>query len=384
VTLILDHIAILVPDCLEWVFLKKRQNRRIAMQLSRNVFAGLTLLALSSAAHAHQTPPPNDIRCFIMGTMSLSSKDSAQRNNGSVVAAYYFGKLEAFSRQEIEDAMFSEGQALTQSDFVQSETQRCSKALGERTEMMKEIGPNLIRRGNEMTKPLTSPLSPPPTPAPSPPLAHDLAAPPPAPTTALSSPPTGRTPPKQDPNYPLHLGEQYYPVESRRLGEEGTCVVRLHVGEDGYIRATQLVSSTGFERLNAACLSSFDDGRMIPATVDGKPATSWYLLKVNWKLSGSLSITPQIRDDYNLKVGPDDYPAISRKLHQEGDCVVHVTIERDGAPSSVSVTKSTGYAPLDQACLAAVQQAQFIAARLQGKMFTASTDINISWRLPSP
>jgi hypothetical protein len=41
-------------------------------------------------------------------------------------------------------------------------------------------------------------------------------------------------------------------------------VVRLLVNVDGYIRATQLLSSTGFERLNAACLSSFTDGRMIP------------------------------------------------------------------------------------------------------------------------
>ena len=163
-------------------------------------------------------------------------------------------------------------------------------------------------------------------------------------------------------------------------------MVRLLVNVDGYIRATQLLSSTGFERLNAACLSSFTDGRMIPATKEGKAVTSWYNLRVNWRLNSNgngISTTPQIQDDYELKTGLENYPPLSRKLHQEGDCVVRVTVASDGTPNNVNVTKSTGYAPLDQACLSAVQQAQFTPARLEGKAFTTPTDINISWRLSS-
>jgi TonB family protein len=128
--------------------------------------------------------------------------------------------------------------------------------------------------------------------------------------------------------------------------------VRLLVDVDGYIRATQ---------------------------------TSWYNLRVNGRLNGNgLSITPQIRDDDELKAGLDNYPPLSRKLHQEGDCVVRVTVESNGTPSNVNVTKSTGYAPLDKACLSAVQQAHFVPARQEGKTLAASTDININWRLPSP
>jgi TonB family protein len=188
-----------------------------------------------------------------------------------------------------------------------------------------------------------------------------------------------------DPKHPLHIGEEYYPLESRKHREEGSCLVRLQVDADGYIRATQLLTSTGFPRLNAACLSSAIDGRMIPATVGGKPTPSWHLLRVNWRLTGlGFNDVPRIRDDYQLKVAIDDYPPLSRKLHQEGDCVVHVTVERDGPPSNVTVTKSTGYAPLDQACITAVQQAQFIAARQTPGIVSASTDIDINWRLPSP
>lgn len=214
------------------------------------------------------------------------------------------------------------------------------------------------------------------------------AAPAPASSSKLAIPdslaPQDR-PASLDPRHPLHIGEEYYPIASRRLGEEGTCVIRLQVDADGNIRATQLVTSTGFPRLNAACLSSTIDGRLIPATVGGKPAASWFLFRVNWRLNGPLlNPTPRIRDDYYLNVGPDYYPTASRTLHQEGDCIVHVTVDQDGPPSTVTVTKSTGYASLDQACISAVQQAQFIAARQDPEIISASTDIGIVWRLASP
>lgn len=216
-----------------------------------------------------------------------------------------------------------------------------------------------------------------------------LPAPPTGTPRAVSAPTTtavtGRTPARIDPSHPLRIGEEYYPPESRRLHEEGICVVRLQVDADGHIRATQLLSSSGFERLNQACLTGFTDGRLLAATLDGKPVATWVAIPVVWRLTNNnLDITPQIRADYHLKIGPDDYPPISLKLHQEGDCVVHVTVGVDGTLSSVAVIKSTGYEPLDQACAAAIAQAPFIPARLSGTPFAASTEINISWRFPWP
>jgi TonB family protein len=157
------------------------------------------------------------------------------------------------------------------------------------------------------------------------------------------------------------------------------------VDADGHLPATQLVSSTGFERLDAACLSAFAEGRLIPKTVDGKPVSSWVLIPINWKLTGKVfTATPQIAEDYRLKVGLEDYPPRSRKLHQEGDCVVHVEVAKDGTLSNVALTKPTGYEPLDQACVSAIQQAQFIPGHQGRTPIAASTDINISWRLPTP
>jgi TonB family protein len=336
----------------------------------------LTLAGQAWAQVPYELPPTPDIRCLIVGMTLSNTTDTNRRISEAMLAMFYFGRLDRFQPKDIGDAIAQEAITWTPADF-QSEEARCGKELGDKAQSMNEAGKNLIRLGKHMDKEPDSstdatPATPPPAPASSPILTP-------------TAPSVSKTPPMQDPKHPLHIGEEYYPVESKRLGEEGSCVVRLQVGTDGYIRATQLLSSTGYQRLNAACLSSFTDARMIPATVDGKPAESWYLFRVNWKLNGlGFNNTPRIRDDYHLKVGPDDYPALSRKLHQEGDCVVHVTVEHDGPPSNVTITKSTGYAPLDQACLTAVQQAQFIAARQAGGTVPGSADINITWRLPSP
>ena len=102
------------------------------------------------------------------------------------------------------------------------------------------------------------------------------AAAPPLPTppkVTARAPPTGGTPPRIDPSHPLRIGEEYYPPESRRLQEEGLCVVRIEVDPDGHIRATQLLSSSGFERLNAACLAGFAGGRLLAIPLAGNSSS---------------------------------------------------------------------------------------------------------------
>jgi TonB family protein len=213
----------------------------------------------------------------------------------------------------------------------------------------------------------------------------DQSAPKPSTQTAEpgTAPASPDSPARVDPKHPLRIGEEFYPLESRMNVEEGTCLLRLQVDSEGYIRATQLLSPTGFSRLNAACLSSTNSGRLIPATVAGKPVASWFVFRVSWRLSGAtFAERPRIRDDYQLKVGPDYYPPLSRKLHQEGDCIVHVSIKKDGPPSTVTLSKSAGYDPLDQGCLAAIKEAQFVAARQNEDIIPSSTDIDIAWRLP--
>ena len=200
-----------------------------------------------------------------------------------------------------------------------------------------------------------------------------------------------KTLPRMDSNHPLKMGAQYYPPESKRLGETGMCLVRVEIDADGVIRATQLLSATGFGRLDSACLTAVMNGRLTPATAEGKPVFFWLEIPIFWTLGepprrphfGNIFLVPTIRSDYQLKIGPDNYPPESRQTHQEGDCAVHGYVRKDGTANNVSISQSAGFAALDQACIAAIQQARFLPAHANGAAIGAFVDINISWRLPT-
>jgi len=90
---------------------------------------------------------------------------------------------------------------------------------------------------------------------------------------------------------------------------------------------------------------------------------------------------PIAQTDYELQVGPRFYPDTSKAMHQQGDCTVHVFVKEDGTTSNITVTKSTRFATLDQACVIAIQQALFVPAHEYGAAVAAWADINIMWRL---
>jgi TonB family protein len=199
---------------------------------------------------------------------------------------------------------------------------------------------------------------------------------------------------RYDKNRPIQLGENY-PAESRRLHEAGICGVRVEVDTAGDVLATQLISSSGFERLDAACLRDFANGHLLPAAINGTPVTSWASIPVAWNIAGAVHTyraqkfndeqlpLPIVQRDYELHVGPRFYPDTSRAMHQQGDCSVHVLVNEDGTKTNITITKSTRFATLDQACILAIQHAKFVPAHKNGIAVAAWTDINIIWRLPS-
>ncbi len=108
-----------------------------------------------------------------------------------------------------------------------------------------------------------------------------------APTPVIAPP----APPKAagtrmgvDPKHPLHIGEDYYPDASKRANEEGRCIVQLTVGVDGRIIDQSIKQSSGFPRLDEACIKGVKGLRMKPATEDGKPVQSTGDLPIVWKL----------------------------------------------------------------------------------------------------
>jgi protein TonB len=65
-----------------------------------------------------------------------------------------------------------------------------------------------------------------------------------------------------------------YPPLSRRLGETGKVVLRVDLDETGRVSAAQVISSSGFNRLDAAALTAVKSWRCAPARRDGQAVRS--------------------------------------------------------------------------------------------------------------
>ena len=108
----------------------------------------------------------------------------------------------------------------------------------------------------------------------------------PPPPVAVAAPPRPGTSIKQDPKHPLRIGEDYYPDASKRANEEGRCIVLMTVAVDGKITNESIQSSSGFPRLDEACLKGVHGQHMLPATEDGKPVEKTVSIPIVWKLTG--------------------------------------------------------------------------------------------------
>jgi periplasmic protein TonB len=65
----------------------------------------------------------------------------------------------------------------------------------------------------------------------------------------------------------------------------GRCVVQVTVAVDGRIKAAAIQSSTGFNRLDLACVNAVRGQRMLPALEDGKPIESSVAVPIVWNLT---------------------------------------------------------------------------------------------------
>jgi protein TonB len=94
----------------------------------------------------------------------------------------------------------------------------------------------------------------------------------PAPVAPPAPPPpqVKRTAPRPDPRHPTDV-DDYYPDASKRANEEGKCIAAVKIGVDGKVSDPSIQTSTGFPRLDEACLKVARIYRFLPATADGKP-----------------------------------------------------------------------------------------------------------------
>jgi protein TonB len=121
------------------------------------------------------------------------------------------------------------------------------------------------------------------------------AAPEPEPAVVEEAPPAPRAP--QMPAGPVTLSSELsvacpelnapaYPPLSRRLGEEGKLMLRVELDEKGHVHIAQVVTSSGFKRLDDAALAAVKTWRCNPPVRDGQPVRAIALQPFNFVLQG--------------------------------------------------------------------------------------------------
>ena len=76
-----------------------------------------------------------------------------------------------------------------------------------------------------------------------------------------------------------------YPPLSAELGEQGTVVVRMQIGPDGFVTSADVVQTSGYPRLDGAAVAALSKWRFTPAIENGQPVPSEQVLPVRFRLN---------------------------------------------------------------------------------------------------
>lgn len=115
------------------------------------------------------------------------------------------------------------------------------------------------------------------------PLPAPAPAPAPAPVAATAAAPAPITPARFDADY-LHNPQPVYPAASRRLGEQGKVLLRVHVGADGRAEKVELKLGSGFARLDRAAQDAVGLWRFVPARRGTEPVAAWVQVPIVFQL----------------------------------------------------------------------------------------------------
>ncbi len=110
-------------------------------------------------------------------------------------------------------------------------------------------------------------------------------APPPTPAPVVTAP--SRTDVSIPASYSASNQKPIYPNMSKRLGEQGTVVLRVLVKADGNAGEVEVKSSSSYPRLDQAAIDAVKTWRFNPAKIDGKAIDEWYQVPIPFKLQSS-------------------------------------------------------------------------------------------------
>ena len=117
----------------------------------------------------------------------------------------------------------------------------------------------------------------------------------PTPTTASAAPagnqrpntasaaPAAVTLPSSDADY-LNNPAPVYPGMSRRMGEQGTAVLRVFINTEGRAEKAEIRTSSGYSRLDEVALATVQRWRYVPGKRAGVPEAMWFNVPIRFVL----------------------------------------------------------------------------------------------------
>lgn len=100
---------------------------------------------------------------------------------------------------------------------------------------------------------------------------------------AAAPAPVAATQPRFDADY-LDNPKPPYPALSRRLGEQGRVLLRVHVGSDGGADEVQLHTPSGSPRLDQSALDTVRRWKFVPARRGQEAVAAWVLVPIAFTL----------------------------------------------------------------------------------------------------
>ncbi|MCI0653609.1 MAG: energy transducer TonB, partial [Methylococcaceae bacterium] len=147
--------------------------------------------------------------------------------------------------------------------------------------------------------------------------------------------------------------------------------MRVHDPIDAPRRTTR---DSGVPRPAEKFMPRVSEAGSQPAPLSAGPAMSQ-------SASGAASDQPASFDAAYLHNPAPEYPAISRRLGEQGLVLLSVTVTADGGAGSVAVQTSSGWSRLDQAALKCVQNWRFVPAIRDGQAVDASVIVPVRFSI---
>jgi TonB family protein len=188
------------------------------------------------------------------------------------------------------------------------------------------------------------------------------------------------TPARIDPEKPFEIGEEFYPKESVNAREEGKCLVKMMVDKSGNIHDPTIVTSSGFARLDAACIAAASFGHLLPATRNGVPVDTTATMPIDWKLPATLVDCMNIPSQ-DLPPIADAGSATKPKPPITGKVILRLFVAKTGHIEGVKIAQSSGYPRLDDAGIKAVTGQKMMPATSDGHPIAACVTMPIVFNL---